>query len=565
MSESTDGNMSCYDLVYLLKRRPRISRLVIGFLSATLVCAVIVRTSLATAGQSPAAQVTASEQVCAELVSLTFEGNTTIVATATVSTGSLVTPTDQRLTDLPAFCRVVGVSRPTNDSTINFEVWLPADSWNGKFVSSGEGGFAGRLNYTRLGLDGGLDEWLRRGYATASTDTGHLSTDDSWAVGHPERVIDYAYRSKHLVTVAAKGLIEAYYGRAATYSYFNSCSNGGRQALMEVQRYPGDFDGVVVGAPWNYQSHSNAGFVWSAQTLSAPGAAIPPAKLPAIEAAAIAACDATDGLVDGLIEEPNKCTFEPESLRCTTADSDECLTAPQVASLEKLYSGPKHPRTGASIFPGWTIGSERGWERWVVADGVTNHGRTYFSNLVFEDPNWDYRTFDFDADLAFAESKVGFHADAIETDLSAAKQQGVKIIQYHGWNDQTLQPGYSPIYYERVAAAMGGLVETQDFYRLFMVPGMAHCYRGAGANSFGGVGQQIPPHRDAMHDVQVALEEWVETGVAPDQLIATKYTDDDADTTSVEFTRKLCPYPSVARYSQTGDSRQAESFICTNP
>ena len=565
MSGSVDGKMSCCDLVHLLKRRPRITRLALGFLSATLVCAVIVRASLATAGQSPVAQSTASEQACAELVSLTFEGNTTIVATATVSAGSLVTPTDQSLTDLPVFCRVVGVSRPTNDSTINFEVWLPADSWNGKFVSSGEGGFAGRLNYTRLGLDGGLDEWLRRGYATASTDTGHLSTDDSWAVGHPERVIDYAFRSKHLVTMAAKGLIEAYYGRAATYSYFNSCSNGGRQALMEVQRYPDDFDGVVVGAPWNYQSHSNAGFVWSAQVLSAAGAAIPASKLPAIQAAAIAACDATDGLVDGLIEEPNKCAFEPESLRCTTADSEDCLTDPQVSSLEELYSGPQHPRTGASIFPGWAIGSERGWERWVVADGVTNLGRTYFSNLVFEDPNWDYRTFDFDADLAFAESKVGAHGDAIDTDLSAAKQQGVKIIQYHGWNDQTLQPGYSPIYYERVAAEMGGLAETRNFYRLFMVPGMAHCYRGAGANSFGGVGQQIPPQRDALHDVQIALEEWVEKDVAPDQLIATKYVDDDADTTTVEFTRKLCPYPSVARYSQTGDPRQAGSFVCTNP
>ena len=536
-----------------------------ALLSATLLCAVIVRASQATAGQSPPARPTAPEQACGELVSLTFEGNTTIAASTTVSTGALVTPTDQSLTGLPAFCRVIGVSRPTSDSDIRFEVWLPADSWNGKFVSSGEGGFAGRLNYTRLGLDGGLDEWLRRGYATASTDTGHRSTDDNWAVGHPERVIDYAYRSKHLVTVAAKGLIAAYYGRPATHAYFNSCSNGGRQGLMEVQRYPRDYDGVVVGAPWNYQSRSNAGFVWDAQTLSASGAAIPSSKLPAIQAAAVAACDATDGLVDGLIEQPDKCSFAPEVLQCTTADSDDCLTETQIASLGRLYSGPKNPGTGAAIFPGWAMGSERGWARWVDADGVTNLGRSYFSNLVFEDPNWDYRTFDFEKDLTFAESKVGSLADAIDTDLSAAKRQGVKIIQYHGWNDQTLQPGYSPSYYDLVTAEMGGLAETQDFYRLFMVPGMAHCYRGPGANSVGGVGQQIPPQRDALHDVQLALEEWVEKGVAPDRLVATKYVDDDADTTTVEFTRTLCPYPSVARYSQSGDPSKAVNFVCTNP
>ncbi len=565
MSGSVDAKASHRDLVYRLKRRPGMSRLITALLSATLLCAVIVRASQATAGQSPPARPTAPEQACGELVSLTFEGNTTITASTTVSTGALVTPTDQSLTALPAFCRVIGVSRPTSDSDIRFEVWLPADSWNGKFVSSGEGGFAGRLNYTRLGLDGGLDEWLTRGYATASTDTGHRSSDDNWAVGHPERVIDYAYRSKHLVTVAAKGLIAAYYGRPATHAYFNSCSNGGRQGLMEVQRYPSDYDGVVVGAPWNYQSRSNAGFVWDAQTLSASGAAIPSSKLPAIQAAAVAACDATDGLVDGLIEQPDKCSFAPEVLQCTTADSDDCLTEAQIASLGRLYSGPENPRTGAAIFPGWAMGSERGWARWVDAEGVTNLGHSYFSNLVFEDPNWDYRTFDFEKDLTFAESKVGSLADAIDTDLSAAKRQGVKIIQYHGWNDQTLQPDYSPSYYDLVTAEMGGLAETQDFYRLFMVPGMAHCYRGPGANSFGGVGQQIPPQRDALHDVQLALEEWVENGAAPDRLVATKYVDDDADTTTVEFTRTLCPYPSVARYSQSGDPSKAVNFVCTNP
>ena len=554
------GKVRTRDRVHGLKQF-RMRRAVMALLRVMLLCTVVVRTSSPAAGQGPGAPT--PEIQCAELVNLAFEGNI-IRSSTVVSSGTLETPTGETLTGLPAFCRVVGVSRPTSDSNINFEVWLPSDSWNGKFMASGEGGFAGTLNYTRRGLDGGLDEWLRRGYATASTDTGHLSTDDSWAIGHPERVIDYAYRSKHLVTVAAKGLIATYYGRAASHAYFNSCSNGGRQGLMEVQRYPDDYDGVIVGAPWNFQSHSNAGFVWDAQTLSASGTAIPASRLPAIRAAAVAACDATDGLVDGLIENPGQCSFEPSILLCEAAESDACLTAPQIESLRRLYAGPKHPTTGASIYPGWAMGGELGWASSVVGDGVTNLGRWYFSNLVFEAPDWDYRTFDFDTDMAFAESKVGSLADAIDPDLSPAKRRGVKMIQYHGWNDQILQPGYSPSYYERVTAAMGGLADTQDFYRLFMVPGMAHCSRGQRANSFGGVGQQIPPTRDALHDLQTALEEWVEKGVAPDQLIATKYVDDDAHTTEVEFTRKLCPYPSVARYEPTGDPTKAESFVCTN-
>jgi feruloyl esterase len=468
------------------------------------------------------------------------------------------------LTRLPAFCRVIGVSKPTSNSNINFEVWLPSQ-WNGKFLSSGEGGYAGAPNYTRNGLDGGMDELIRRGYATASTDTGHLSSEPNWAIGHPEKVIDYLHRAKHLVTVAAKGLIAAHYGKPPTHSYFNSCSNGGRQALMEAQRYPDDYDGFVVGAPWNYQSHSNAGFVWDAQTMSAPGAAIPAAKLPAIHAAAIAACDAADGLADTLIEDPGRCAFKPEILLCKGAETDTCLTQPQVTALSRLYDGPKHPRTGASIFPGWARGSELGWTRLVASGNLGSLGRAYFGNIVFQRPDWDFRTFDFDKDLAHAESTIGSLGDAVNPDLSAAKRRGVKIIQYHGWDDATLQPAYSPRYYEQVTAAMGGAEKTRDFYRLFMAPGMGHCYFGPGANSFGALGQQIPPVRDALHDIQTALEQWVERGVAPDRFIATKYVDDAPETRQVKFTRPLCPYPSVAQYRKSGDPNDAASFVCTTP
>jgi hypothetical protein len=535
--------------------RPRV--LVVIAIAATAVAA---EPFLAAKVAAQAPKAAPDKAACGTLTKLTFEGNTTITSATVVDAGSLTTSPRQTLTSLPVFCRVVGVSRPTNDSTINFEVWLPSESWNGRFLSSGEGGFAGTLNYTRTGLDGGLDELVRRGYAAASTDTGHLASEANWAIGHREKVIDYAYRAKHLATVAAKGVIAAYYGRPASRSYFNSCSNGGRQALIEAQRYPEDYDGLVVGAPWNYQSHSNAGFVWDAQTLRAPGAAIPAAKLPAINTAVLAACDATDGLADGVIEDPSRCHFKPDTLRCKAAETDACLTETQVTALNKLYDGPKHPRTGKSIFPGWARGSELGWTRLVDAGNYGSLGRGYFGNLVFEKADWDFAGFDFDKDLELTESKVGSIADAISTDLSAARNRGVKIIQYHGWNDQTLQPAFSPEYYRRVTAAMGA-DHTPDFYRLFMAPGMAHCYSGPGANSFGGVGQQIPPVRDARHDVQIALENWVEGGAAPDRLIATKYVDDTPQTRQVKFTRVLCPYPMVAAY-KSGDPNDAASFAC---
>jgi feruloyl esterase len=502
---------------------------------------------------------------CADLTSLRFEGNTSVTAATTVTSGTLVTPANQTLTNLPAFCRVQGVSKPSSESNIYFEVWLPASIWNGKFLSSGEGGYAGAPNYTRLGLDGGLDELLRRGYATASTDTGHVSSDTWWAVGHPQKAIDYLYRAKHLVTVAAKGLVRAYYGRSASRSYFNSCSNGGRQALLEIQRYPDDYDGYVVGAPWNFQSHSNAGFVWNAQALSAKDAAIPPAKLPAINGAVLAACDGDDGLADGVIADPSRCAFDPDVLLCRSADSNSCLTQPQLDALKKIYAGPRNPRTGARIFPGFIRGGEDGWAGLVNNTTASGLGNGYFANLVFERPDWDYRTFDFDRDMAYADLKVGILGNAIATDLSAAKERGIKIIGYHGWNDQTLQPEYSPEYYERVARRMGGFRETQEFYRLFMVPGMRHCYFGPGATSFGAVGQQIPPARDATHDIQTALERWVERGVAPTDMVATKYTNDLAATRTVRLTRPLCAYPSVPRYGGLGDPNVAANFACVAP
>ena len=508
----------------------------------------------------PTAAAGPGTAACADLTRLTFEGNTTISAATTVS-GQITTPANVTFTNLPEFCRVVGVSRPTGDSQINFEVWLPAAGWNGRFLSSGEGGFAGVLSYTRGGLDGGLDQFLRRGYATASTDTGHVSSEEFWAIKHPERAIDYAYRSKHVVTVAAKGLIAAYYGKGPDFSYFNSCSNGGRQGLIEMQRYASDYDGVVIGAPWAYQSHSTAGMVWDAQALAAPGASIPEAKLAAVQAAALAACDKLDGVANDLIQDPRQCRFDPSVLLCTAGDNERCLTKPQLDALKKLYAGASNPRTGEKIFPGWMPGGEAGWKN----IGASRLPQGYFANLVFEDTAWDFKRFDFDRDLAAAVAKFGAIANANGTDFSAARARGVKAIMYHGWNDEVLQPEYSPRYFEQIAAANGGMQKTQDFLRLFMVPGMQHCSGGPGPNSFGGVGQQIPPARDAAHDVQIALESWVEKGVAPNQIIATRFTDTAPATRTIKSTGLLCSYPQVAKYKGSGDPAEASNFLCVAP
>ncbi len=541
-----------------MSARPLFGLAVAGLLGAS--AAVV-----GVAAQDPQRSAPASGQAsaCLALAGRTFDNGASIVSASLEASSELRITDTVTVRNLPPFCRVQGVSKPSADSDIRFEVWLPEPAaWNRKFLSTGEGGFAGQLNYQRNGNDGAMDEILRRGFATASTDTGHLSADQWWAIGHPEKAADYLYRAKHVTTLAAKAIVAAYYGQPASRSYFSSCSNGGRQGLIEAQRYPDDFDGLIIGAPWNFQSHSNAGFLWDAQALAAPGARIPAEKLPAIAAAAVAACDKKDGLADGVIADPSRCNFDPRSLTCKGADDNTCLTPPQVAALQKIYDGPKNPRTGESIFPGFARGSEAGWTGMVRPTTAASGLLVYFSNLVYRNPEWDLRTFNFDSDMAHTDQTVGQLGNATSTDYAGAIRRGVKIIQYHGWNDQTLQPAYSPQYYEQVAKANGGIEKTQDFYRLFMVPGMAHCSGGIGALSFGGVGQQLPPVRDTAHDLVTALEQWVERGVPPAQFIGTKYTDNEATTRTVQHTRPVCLYPSVARYKGTGDPNDAANFTC---
>jgi feruloyl esterase len=276
----------------------------------------------------------------------------------------------------------------------------------------------------------------------------------------------------------------------------------------------------------------------------------------------MAACDGVDGLVDSVIADPLACNWDPGALLCSGADSNSCLTAPQLEALRKIYAGPSNPRNGRQLFPGFMLGGERTWTGILSNTAASGLERGYFNNLVYENENWDFRTFNFDSDMMYADMKIGIMGNSIDADLSAARKRGAKFIQYHGWNDQTLQPEYSPQYYEAVIAETGSLKKTQDFYRLFMVPGMTHCYFGPGATSFGGVGQQLPPVRDAAHDIQKALELWVEHGIAPDRIIATKYANDAAATRQILLQRPLCAYPLVPQYNGAGDTNSADNFSC---
>ena len=295
----------------------------------------------------------------------------------------------------PAHCAVLGIIRPTKDSEIHFELWIPASGWNGKYLQIGNGGWAGAIN------PAGLAEPVKRGYAAAATDDGHQGgAGATWAIGHPEKLIDFGYRAVHETNLQSKAIIQNYFGRVPSRSYFNGCSDGGREALMEAQRYAEDFDGIIAGAPASDWSHLFAGFLWNARALTeTPGSAIPPAKLPVIQKAVLAQCDAADGAKDGLLQDPRACRFDPSVLTCKGAEGPECLTAPQVEALRKIYDGPKNPRTGASIFPGYARGTEAGpagWSVWIASASVTSSiqygfGSSYYGDAVFEDPKWDYR------------------------------------------------------------------------------------------------------------------------------------------------------------------------------
>src|SRR5580700_2395510 len=497
-----------------------------------------------------------AQQPCEGLTKLNLP-HTTVTSAASVA----ATPT------IPAHCDVKATARPTSDSEINFELWLPPTGWNGKYQQVGNGGWAGSIPAASFA------EPLKRGFAVAGTDDGHRGGGAAWAIGHPEKMVDFGYRAVHETAIQSHLILQAFYGTDSVRSYFVGCSDGGREALMEAQRFADDFDGIVAGAPANNWSHLFTGFLWNERALlDDPSGTIPVSKLPTIQKAVLAECDALDGVKDGVIEDPRACHFNPVVLTCKGADADDCLTEPQVVALTKIYSGAKNPRTGAQILPGWSPGVEgepNGWSLWMIptADRTPaqfSFANTYYGQDVYEDPKWDFRTLNFDEDVRYGDEKVGAVINSNSPDLRSFRARGGKLIQYHGWGDAAIAPNGSIEYYERVKLFMSRYPDprtdsskpVEDFYRLFMVPGMGHCAGGNGPNVFGNrPGAPV----DADHDVVVALEQWVEKGVAPKQLIGTGKAAGDPSKT---LTRPLCVYPQTAHYNGTGDTNQAASFTC---
>jgi hypothetical protein len=502
---------------------------------------------------------------CRGLVSLTLP-EVTIARAEPIAAGSFSPPAGKPIAGLPAFCRVAGAIRPSPDSDIEFEVWMPSAGWNGKFEGAGNGGFGGRISYEAMAAA------LRRGYATASTDTGHRSgdaTDAAWALGHPEKIVDFGYRAIHETAVAARAVIRAFYGEALRRAYFSSCSNGGRQALMEAQRYPEDYDGIIAGAPANFWTHLLAKGGWDLNALTADKESyIPAAKLPAIQAAALAACDGLDGVKDGTIGDAAACHFDPSVLLCPGPDSPACLTAPQLIALKRLYAGPR-TASGQPFFPGFSPGGEAeggGWGPWITGPApgqslMQAFVTQFFGNMVFGNSTWDFRSFNLDRDAKAADDKLAGVLNAADPDLRGFRARGGKLLLYHGWSDAAIPARSTIAYYESVVAKAGKR-DADSFVRLFMVPGMQHCTGGTGATEFGQTGASAG---DADHDITAALERWVERGLAPERIVAVKYKNPPGPTSEVARSRPLCAYPLIAKYKGSGSTDEAANFACVAP
>ncbi len=457
----------------------------------------------------------------------------------------------------PTHCRVSGVIAPE----VAFEVDLPA-RWNGRFYMIGNGGHAGE-GFEDAGRTGQRAVALQHGFAFAMTNTGHDARKEpgaSFVLSNPQKAIDYAYRAVHVTAVASKDIAKAYYARPVDRSYWNSCSNGGRQGLIEAQRFPDDFDGIVANAPWVEQTRFTIGAMWNQRALTE--APVSPEKMTLVASRVMATCDAVDGLTDGLIDDPRACKFDParDVPACTAGtDGADCLTAAQASAIKKVYGGPTS--NGAPFFAGFMPGSEAvvagpggaaasGWLNLIVprqADAKPadfNLGENTMRYLVFHPPrpDYDYRTFDFDKDASLLD-RWGALANANNPDLSGFRKRGGKLLMTYGWADSILQPMMGVEYYEKALAVNGA--NTTDFFRLFMLPGMAHCGGGVG------------PDR---HDPMTTIIDWVERGKAPDTILASKVTGGQ-----VVRTRPLCVYPQVARHTGTGSIDDAANFRCVAP
>ena len=445
------------------------------------------------------------------------------------------TPAANPYQSLPAFCRVALTDKPSNDSDIKIEVWLPQNGWNGKFQGVGNGGWAGVVGYPAMAAA------VAAGYSTASTDTGHVGNTASFAPGHPEKMVDMGYRAIHEMTLKGKAVTDAYYGSAPRLSFFNGCSQGGRQALTEAMRYPTDYNGIIGGAPaiYNMQIHV-ARIGINAMANRTPASNIPSEKYQMVRDAVMNACDALDGVKDGVLENPMSCKFDPKVLECKGADGPSCLTAPQVETMRQLYAPMKIGNAGT--VPGLLQpGTETGW-RTLAGPKPLDLAVDTMKYVVFNDPAWDISRFnpakDYDLAMLADTDKV---LSLTDPNLKPFFDRGGKLIVYHGWSDPQVPAQGTVKYFNDVVKTLGKNVAGNSI-QLYMMPGMGHCRGGAGPDTF---------------DKMAAIESFVATGKAPAQIVASHLT-----AGKVDRTRPLCPFGQVAKWKGTGSTDDAANFAC---
>ncbi|MFZ3566700.1 tannase/feruloyl esterase family alpha/beta hydrolase [Streptomyces sp. BH034] len=464
-----------------------------------------------------------------------------------VPRGDYEAPDGETYRDLPAFCRLTAKIAPS----LEFEVWMPSASWNQRLQGVGNGGFAGQISYSAMAPA------LAAGYATVSTDTGHSASDsaNSW-ISDPAQLKMWGRTSIHLMTVRAKEILGAHYGARPKYSYFVGGSTGGRQGMIEAQYYPEDYDGIVSKSPGMDYSHVMMSVLWTAQHIAEnPDGVLGADDRKLLNDAVLETCSGRDGVRgDPALNDPRDCGFRLDGLQCKDGETNGCLTPAQIATAERVYAPVADPRTGRQFYPGFSYGSESAWHYAAEDPALTSYPQALFGRAVFNDANWDWRTFDFDKDADLVEKRLASKIDATRTDLSRFEARGGKLLMTQGWSDD-YQAATLPIeYYHRVLLDKGGsdarssLREVQDFYRLFMVPGGGHVTGGPGPNSF---------------DALSAVRNWVERGAAPRDMVATKYVGDRPEN-GVSMTRPLCPYPQVARYDGSGETSDASNFRCAD-
>ncbi len=492
---------------------------------------------------------------CAAMVGAVFADARIESAQANTS-GTVADSRGAPLAGVPAFCRVRGLATPSPRSRIHFEVWLPLAGWSGRLTMIGNGGYSSAFNIAELAA------LVRKGTTAVATDTGHEGGELDFGYDNDDAIADWGNRAVHESIVAAKAVVARFYGRTPRYSYFTGCSTGGHQALMEAQRYPGDFDGLLAGDPGNNRTNLNFGFLWQFLANHEQGDNSHPIltaqDLVLVNRAAVKQCDALDGVTDGVIADPRQCKATPAQLRCSAGKTPDCLTDRQIQALQQMYAGARRRETGELVYPGWPVGSEApegagGWQAYWANPAKPDEPQRveYFRRWVFHDPDWNWWAFDWGKGIDAARTRMAPLVDATSPDLSAFARHGGRIILYQGWADPVVSAADTIAYYQRMSAATP---TAASFSALFLVPGMGHCAGGPGATDFSS-------DADASGNIALALQDWVEKGTKPVRIVAVHRPGRQA-TTTMSFSRPLCAWPKLAHYEGSGDTNDAASFTC---